>query len=200
MTYPLLSILIPTTIDRRNVFTPLRAELISQIERLDLIGTVEVLHIEDNKEISVGLKRQKLLELSKAKWIVYFDSDDEPYSWYIEDIYKAITENEGIDCIGINIDMTTNGAKPQRCCHSLKYPVWSENVDGWDYVRNVTHRNPVLRELALKVGFENIRFGEDKIYSDLVTLLCRNEFYIERPNFHYKYSTKELFKNKYGIK
>lgn len=189
-----LSILIATTIDRRSLFTRLYAEFIHQKKN----HPVEVLFEEDNKQLSIGAKRQKLLERATSDYIVFFDSDDFPMGDYIESILKAL-ESEP-DCVGMLIKMTTNGLKEQVCCHSLRYKEWKERVDGYDYVRNVTHFNPVRRELALSVGFKNIRFGEDRIYSDAVTKLCKTEVFINRPLFHYRYSTSVPHKKKYGIR
>lgn len=159
---------------------------------------VEVLFEEDNKQISVGAKRQKLLRRAKGDYIVFFDSDDWPSMFYVDDILKALLFEP--DCVGFEINMTTNGVKPQVCCHSLRYPVWKENVDGYDYVRNVTHFNPVRRKLALKVGFPDLRYGEDKWYSDRVTKLCKHEVFIAKRMFHYRLSTKMSHKQKYGIR
>jgi len=96
--------------------------------------------------------------------------------------------------------MTTNGDRPQLCCHSLKYKEWANNVDGYHYVRNVTHFNPVRKELAIRVGFKDLRFGEDKEYSDRLTQLCKTEVFINRKLFHYRYTNKEPHNKKYGIK
>lgn len=189
-----LSILICTTIDRRHQFVPLLEEFTKQAQN----KPVEILYIEDNKEISVGLKRQQLLEMAKGEYIVYFDSDDLPAPFYVEKILEALESSP--DCVGIEIQMTTNGLRPQSCCHSLRWKVWADNVGGYDYVRNVTHFNPVRRELALQVGFSDLRFGEDKEYSDKVTLLCKTEVFIDIPIFHYRYTTHENFSQKYGFK
>lgn len=190
----ILSILIATTIDRRSLFTRLYAEFIHQKKN----HPVEVLFEEDNKQLSIGAKRQKLLERSTADYIVFFDSDDWPNGDYVESILEALQLEP--DCVGMLIKMTTNGLKEQVCCHSLRYKEWKERVDGYDYVRNVTHFNPVRRELALSVGFKNIRFGEDRIYSDAVTKLCKTEVFINRPLFHYRYSNSVPHKKKYGIR
>jgi hypothetical protein len=96
--------------------------------------------------------------------------------------------------------MTTNSEREQVCCHSLRYPEWKDNVDGYDYVRNVTHFNVVRRDLALQVGFKDKRFGEDKIYSDAVTKLCKTEVFIDKVMFHYRYSNKVPHRKKYGIR
>lgn len=195
-----LSILICTTVDRRPMFEQLKGYFEKQIADLSLEDQVELLYIEDNKEMSVGSKRQKLLEMATGDWIVFFDSDDMPSDKYVYLVYEAIRNNPDIDCIGINIRMTTNGNRPQKCCHRLLYPEWMNNFDGWDYVRNITHFNPVKRALALQTGFKDMRFGEDKDYSDRLLPLLKKEFYIREPLFHYRYSSSEPHKKKYGIK
>jgi len=190
-----LSILICTTVDRRDLFVPLYAEFQRQIQgKLD---SVEILAEEDNKEISVGAKRQKLLERAQGEYIVFFDSDDLPYGDYIDSILQSLRTRR--DMVGFLIDMTTNGKNKLVCCHSLKYKQWAKNVDGYAYVRNVTHFNPVKRELALQAGFKDMRFGEDKDYSDRLTPLCQTEVFIPRALFHYRYSTAQPHHEKYGF-
>jgi hypothetical protein len=191
---PILEILIATVIDRRHLFGPLHAEFLKQANGLP----VDILWMEDNKEMPIGVKRQKLLDQATANYIVYFDSDDFPRPDYVSSILKALETRP--DCVGFLIAMTTNGRNPKVCCHSLKYPVWAENVDGYDYVRNVTHFNPVKRSIAIQVGFPPLRFGEDKPYSDLVTQICKTEVFINRPLFDYRYSSRQPHKEKYGIK
>lgn len=192
----ILSILIPTTVDRREMFFTLHAELFRQAFKWR--EHVEILYLEDNKEISVGAKRQKLLEMAKGKYVVGFDSDDFPFSHYLDDI-MLVLGSEDVDCIGFEIHMTTNGQHEQTCCHSRRYREWAKNVDGYDYVRNVTQFNPVKRELALQVGFKDMRYGEDKDYADRLTPLCKTEAFLKKKLFHYRY-TKQDHKERYGIK
>jgi hypothetical protein len=193
-----LSILIATTVDRRAMFDRLHTEFLLQKSLLACPDDVQILWEEDNKEISIGKKRQKLLTSAEGDYIVYFDSDDYPYPYYIAEILGALTSQP--DCVGFLIHMTTNGMKPQVCRHSLKYRKWDSNKDGYDYVRGITHFNPVKRSLALKVGFPDLRFGEDKFYSDRVTRLCHREVYIDKKLFHYRYSNAVPHNKKYGIK
>ena len=194
MTNPLLSILIATTVSRRELFKKLYYEFFLQTKDLP----VEVLFEEDNKQMSIGAKRHKLLLRSQGQYVVYFDSDDWPFEYYVSEILKALEKKP--DCVGFLIHMTTNLKKPQVCCHSLRYKEWKERVDGYDYVRNVTHFNPVRRDYAIKIGFVDMRFGEDKIYSDAITKLCKTEVFINRKLFHYRYSNAEPYKIKYGFK
>lgn len=195
-----LSILIATIQERKPLFDSLYAELNKQIRRANAKEEVQIIPLSDNKEISIGLKRQKLLEMASGTWIVYIDDDDWPYEYYLRAILDAIDSPIDNDCIGINVFMTTDGVRPEKCCHRLKYPTWENKVDGWDYVRNITHFNPVLREKALQVGFKDLRFGEDKDYSDRLFPLLKREIYIEKPLFYYRYSTEIKHNQKYGIK
>ena len=62
MTQPILSILLPTTIDRRIKFYTLLEHLLTQVNDYNNDGEIEILIDEDNKEKSIGRKRQDLLE------------------------------------------------------------------------------------------------------------------------------------------
>lgn len=184
------------------MFIPLYAEFQKQTSGYD---DIELIVEEDAKQISIGEKRNKLLARAKGEWIVYFDSDDFPFEYYVNEIMEVLERTtEPIDCIGINILMTTNNNNLQRCCHSLRYPKWQGDgktkIDGWDYVRNITHFNPVKRELALQTGFKPIRFGEDRDYSDRLYPLLKSEYYIPYPLFHYRYSNTMPDAIKYGYK
>lgn len=192
-----LSILIATVKERESDFKILENEFKHQIITHKLQGQVDILSLSDNKEISIGAKRQQLLESAIGEYIAYFDDDDFPYPIFLLEIMQALKESP--DCVGMLIHMTTNGQKPQTCCHSLKYKQWADRKDGYDYVRNVTHFNPVRRLLALQVGFKDMRFGEDKEYSDRLTPLCKTEIFINKKLFHYRYKQHQNHNQKYGI-
>jgi len=195
-----LSVLIATVPERKEMFDLLVAEFYRQIEADNLH---ELVSIEFNDSprgaMSIGKKRQLMAENARGKNIVYFDDDDFPEQDYLKTIVNALVKHSP-DCIGLIIHMTTNGQNDQLCCHSLKYPEWENDVDGWSYVRNVTHFNPVKKELALKAGFKDMRYGEDKDYADRLTALCSFEVFIEdKIMFHYRFSTAEPHAQKYGI-
>lgn len=196
-----LSVLIATVEGRKKEFELLEKEFYRQRNRLSCPGDVEILPKSDNKEMSIGVKRQKLLEDASGLWTVFFDDDDWPMPNYLELILKAI-KTPGVDCVGINGIMTTNGKNQQRWCHRLGYG-WHEGAfakrNGFDYLRPIIHFNPVLREKALQAGFKDMRFGEDRDYADRLNKLLTKEVYISEPLFHYRYTTQE-FNSKYGIK
>jgi glycosyltransferase involved in cell wall biosynthesis len=197
-----LSILIATTVDRRDVFYPLLDEFERQVKEHKLEDKVEICYMEDNKELTIGSKRNNLINMSRGEWIVFFDSDDMPIDYYVPLIVQKLEEHRP-DCIGFKIKMTTNGEKPQICDHSLRHAAegWQTNKKGFDYIRNVTHFNPVRRSYAIRVGFPEVRYGEDKVYSDKITKLCKTEYYLDIPYlFEYRYSNAVEHNKKYGIK
>jgi glycosyltransferase involved in cell wall biosynthesis len=184
-------------LERQQQFNQLVQEFNRQIELNKYQDIVEVCSISDNKQMTIGAKRQKLLDMAAGEYVVFFDDDDWPEAYYVAEVVAALETKP--DCIGMLIRMTTNGRQPQMCCHSLQFPEWKDNYAGYDYVRNVTHFNPVKSYIAKLVGFSDKRFGEDKEYSDKVTKLCKDEVFINKPMFHYRYTTHVPHNQKYGF-
>ncbi len=193
----ILSILIPTTIDRRAMFQKLREELVKQIYACKYPYLVEILHEEDNREISVGAKRQNLISKAKGRYVVHIDSDDWPSNQYVASILKATEERP--DCIGFMIACDMEG-KHVMASASNKYEDWREDVDGFKYVRTIYHKTPVLREHALKIGFKDMRFREDYDFSKRLkeSGLLKKEVYINDVLYHYRYKYQDP-KIKYGL-
>lgn len=191
----ILSILICTVYERASKFKI----LFDYLKKQNVFTDVEILFEVDNKEISVGAKRQKLLERSKGKFIVFVDDDDWVNETYIKDIRTAILENPEIDCIGSIEECLMNGVR-KMACHSNKYSDWADRKDGYDYVRTIYHKDPVKRELALKCGgFKDWRFSEDHDFSKRLKPLLKKEFFINKIMQIYRY-TQEPHNKKYGIK
>jgi glycosyltransferase involved in cell wall biosynthesis len=188
-----LSILICTVVSRKTQFDNLYRSLLTQS-----VPQVEILYIRDNKEISVGKKRQLLLERAKGEYIVYIDDDDRVSDDYVECILKAISEFP--DCIGFLINCNISG-KIKHAKASRIYPDWKDDTDGYDYVRSPYHKTPIKREIAMTIGFNDIRFGEDYDYSMrlMKSDLLKKEVFINKELYFYQY-VYESPEKKYGIK
>jgi hypothetical protein len=197
-----LSILICTVPERESMFDRLVQRFKEIIDFYDSVY-IEILQATNGKEVSVGSKRQGLLEFAKGDWIVFFDDDDWPEDHYVSSILEAIKLHNDIDCIGIRGYMTTNGEKRKTWCHRLGYEIKGDGStpteSGYDYMRPIIHFNPVRRELALKAGFKDMRYGEDMDYASRLNPLLTKEYFIDKDLFHYRYSDKTPFKEKYGI-
>jgi glycosyltransferase involved in cell wall biosynthesis len=186
-----LSILIATVPERWSSFDRIAKELIRQKTNDVQISVDET----PKSKLSIGAKRQRLLERAEGEYIVFVDDDDIVMPNYIDSILKAL--ESGPDCVDMDILMLTNQKNPQMCYHHLRNRIWHQDKD--EYYRTVTQFNPVKRELALKAGFKDMRFGEDKDYSDRLTKLCITSTYIPEIIYLYNYSNKIPHDEKYGI-
>lgn len=185
-----LSILIPTVEGREHLFDALYYELQEQTKD----HPIEIIVHKDNKEISIGSKRQNLLEAAKGEYIVFIDDDD----WIATDYVEQILNNTGSDAIGFQIECTFDGQNKCLASASKRYKDWGENRDGFRYVRSIYHKTPVRRELALQAGFKDMRFGEDYAYSMAIMPLIKTEKYIDKVMYYYRY-VGENPEIKYGI-
>lgn len=191
-----LSILICTIDGREEKFNLLKHHLQTQINEFGRQKEVHILSKKDNKQISVGAKRQLLLEESIGEYIVYIDDDDMVPYFYIEKILDAIKLNP--DCIGFRIEC--KGTMGNTASASNKWDKWADNMGGFDYVRTIYHKNPVKRYIALQIGFKDMRFSEDSDYSNRLKQsgLLKEEVFIDEVMYEYRYKYENP-KTKYGI-
>lgn len=189
---PTISILLCTVEARAKLFAALYAHLLKQAEG----KLVEILVACDNKEISVGKKRDNLLRAATGDYVCYVDDDDWVSDTYVDDILAALAT--GPDCVGFLITCTTNGRNPRKAIASMRYKAWGENEDGYAHTRTPYHKTPVKREIAIKVGFPDLRYGEDRVYAAGVTARVKTEVFINKVLYHYRFRS-EPFSQKYGI-
>lgn len=190
---PRLSILLATVENRAGLFAQLHAELKRQSEG----KSVELVVACDAKEISIGKKRQNLLEAATGDYIVYIDDDDWVAPDYVDQILAALSTSP--DCVGFEIMCTFNNGRPKKAIASMRYPKWVENVDGFDFCRGCYHKTPARRDLALKCGFPDLRYSEDKVYAEKIMHLVKTEVFIPKQLYFYRFSGAEPFNKKYGI-
>lgn len=191
-----LSILIPSTTDRIRMTDLLVENVQNQIDDLGVSDQVEILTDIDNREVSIGVKRQRMHERAKGEYVVSIDSDDAIMTDYMAEIWRGIKEQP--DCI--TFEISCSGTKGKRANVSNNYPDWKDNVDGFDYVRTPYHKVPIKRSIALQIGFIDLRYGEDYEFSKRLKKsgLIQTEYHIAKPLYHYKYR-EAPFRQKYGF-
>lgn len=173
----ILSILIPSIPERRNKLTALLDDLYTQVTHLNrthpTLGSVEIL-VDDSVKfteggLSIGGKRDLLVQRAGGKYLCFIDDDDSVTPNYIETLVRLC--NEGQDIItfralikndhywGIidmqlatatNTEMTPHGTTPRTPWHIC--PVKSEHAkreqfntdlihnDDWDWMVRVLKR------------------------------------------------------------
>ena len=188
-----LSILIPSTFDREKVLFGLLKIIYDQILEEGLYHRMEIITDVDDGTLSIGKKRNMLLQRAKGRYIVYIDSDDEVPHYYISEIFKAIDQNP--DVIGFDGFMTTDGINREnfKISKGLPYTTIWDSFGRKEYLRFDNHLSPIKREIALQIGFKDMRFQEDYDYAKRLkeSGLIKDEVYINRDMYHYKFNSKK---------
>lgn len=184
-----LSILIPTIWKRNKEFRLLWDFIKSQSDEIELLSDC------DNGELSIGLKRNELLQRSNGEYVAFIDDDDEVSSDYIKLLMEGI--NKGVDCCSLSGMYFVDGKLDGFFEHSLKYKEWKTNPDNVEheikYERYPNHLNCIKASIAKQFKFPEKNFGEDHDWSKQIheSGLLKTEHYIEQPIYYYKYISKK---------
>jgi len=192
-----LSLLIPTTSDRENYFADIMSQLCKQVKILsdktheDYWRHVEILKDPRDKSFTIGEKRNSLLFAATGEYLNFLDSDDQVSDDYLETVLEGI-ENKP-DCLSLRGIMTTDGERPEIFEHSLKYQEWRETKNEIKYERYPNHLNCIRSDIAKQIKFPEKNFGEDHAWSKSLheSGVLKNEFYIDKVMYYYKYMTKK---------
>lgn len=200
-----LSILICSTHTRRNTFLPkMLNSLYGQYESLPIEqqNEVEILFLVDNKKMMLGTKRTNLVDMAQGDYVVFVDDDDRVSEDYIIQLLEAC--KKGVDVITFKVLVTIND-KDEKICHYSKDFLYDQNTDK-EYLRIPNHICCVRRELAVKVPYQAIIYGEDSAYAKQLLPYLKSELIIDKILYHYDYNEKtteaqeEIVIRKYGYK
>lgn len=189
-----LSILICTIPRRKEMFDLLMIALGKQANK----DAVEII-CEKSETLSIGRKRNMLLQNASGDYVAFIDDDDEVSDNYIQLLIEGI--NKGVDCCSLKGVITTDGKNPFLFEHSLKYKEWRENgnyaldmeIKEVKYERYPNHLNAIRAEIAKQFKFPEKNHGEDFDWSKQLheSGLLRTEHYIEQPIYFYKFISKK---------
>jgi glycosyltransferase involved in cell wall biosynthesis len=158
-----LSILICSVQKRLHKF----AQLAEHLEKQAQNKPVEILWLGDNKTMTVGEKRNKLLSLSKGQYVCFVDDDDWVADDYVDELLKGTESGADVICFNaLYRNLATGEEQPVR------FDIGNLNVNEKHIrLRMPNHLCVVKREAAIAIGFLSANFGEDTNYG----LRLRNE-------------------------
>jgi len=186
----ILSVLIPSTKERSELLNILYENLKKQI--IECEQNVEIIVLVDNKELSIGAKRNQLMEMAKGEYVCYFDDDDMPSPNYIKLILKAVESKP--DCCSLKGIITWDGQNQEVFEHSIRYKEWKTTTfTNPKYERPPNHLNAIKSSIAKKFKFPEISHGEDSQWSEAILKsgLIQIESYIEEVIYHYLYKSQK---------
>jgi glycosyltransferase involved in cell wall biosynthesis len=166
--------------ERNSSLKNLLENLNKQIEENNLSEQIEILIETDNGDITVGSKRNKLIDKCSGEYISFIDDDDQVSENYIKSIYQKMDGITEIIFIKINhlIDDEFNRVIiPSKFIESI--------FDNMYFTKNYYHLCPHKVELAKQVYFPEISFMEDIQYSVNLDTLLNHTQSIEQPLYFY---------------
>lgn len=180
---PRWSILIATVGRREDRFTRLLELLLPQAT-----DDVEIIAYWNNFEKPLGEIRQSLVEEATGDYINFIDDDDKIPSYYCAEVLDALSYNP--DYVGWQQQLYQEGMPQKPTFHSLEHSYWHEDEDGW--YRNISHLNPIKRDIAKKVTFL-VQDGvpEDYDWAQRVAPLVKSEKYIDKIMYEYYPSAED---------
>lgn len=178
-----ISILIPTIEGRELQYNSLINSLKQQYDGED----VEICTVKDNKEMSIGEKRNRLLASAKGDYLCFIDDDDDISANYVQFLLLAI--KSGCDCVSLKGQITIDGGKPEVFEHSIKYKEWKTTENEIKYERFPNHLNCIKSNIAKQFKFPEKNFSEDFDWSTALhnSGLLKTEYYIPEIIYYYNY-------------
>ena len=186
-TYPVdISFLIPTIPGRDASLQRLLQSIHEKMGRIAPSLRYEIQLGFDNKEASVGRKRDALLQASRGKYSAFVDDDDEITDAYIEDLAETIHGNYHV--------MRLRGTLHEfTFTHSIDAKLSEPMAIGSEFRRPPNHLNPVMTDVAKLVRFKDASRGEDLDWTIRMAKLgfLTHEYTSDLSRIHYIYNMRE---------
>lgn len=179
-----LSILIPHLKAYDPYLKRLREVLEPQMDQ-----DMELIIWADDGRVSIGEKRNWLLQKAKGEYVCFIDSDDLVSHNYVDLLMQGI--ELGVDCCSLRGEITFDGKNPKPFIHSIKYRAYKE-VNGV-YERFPNHLNCIKANIAKQFRFPSINHGEDTDWATQIfkSGLLKVEYWIEPTIYFYEYRSKK---------
>lgn len=179
------SVLIPTIPGREASLQRLLTTFREKVNRICPSLRLDMKIGFDNKEKSIGMKREALLQSAQGKYVSFIDDDDEITDAYVEDVWQMIQNNQHVMRLRGQIG---NYTFTHSLAISLSEPMAKEGV----FVRPPNHLNPMMTDIAKLVHFQDATKGEDL---DWTLRLAKSGFlaheYTSDPSrIHYIYNVR----------
>jgi hypothetical protein len=184
---PILSILI-CTIKSRQLLCGRLLNILRPQRRDD----VEVLIDEDDGDITIGEKRNRLLDRADGKYTCWVDDDDTVDENYVGLLVSALSTDP--DCVGFKANWYTDGKLFGEASYTIENKHRREvavTAETFRVERQPGHLTPIRRDIALAVRFNPWNHGEDADYSIRCRPHLQREFFIDRVLYHYWLRSQE---------
>ncbi len=177
-----VSFLIPTIVGRESSLQNLMSSIREKMARLTPDLRYELCVDFDNRETSIGNKRQRLMDVAKGKYMAFVDDDDDITDAYVEDLQATIRGEFPV--------MRLRGEiAPYTFTHSLENKLDGTMAKGEVFLRPPNHLNPMMTDVARLVRFADASRGEDLDWTIRMARsgLLTHEYRSDDSRIHYIY-------------
>ena len=176
------SVLIPTIPGREQSLQSLLASLREKVERIAPHLRVEYSIAFDNREKSIGRKRQELLQAAKGRYMSFIDDDDQITDAYIEDLRDTIAG-------GFHVMRLRGQIQQFTFTHSLENTLSGKMAQGEVFLRPPNHLNPMMTDVAKMIPFGDATRGEDLDWTIRLAKrgFLEREYQSDSSRIHYLY-------------
>lgn len=182
---PTWTILIATLAQRAPRFERVVNELLPQTESYD--GAVRLCAFFNRGEHPLGHVRQALVEHVTSTYVSFVDDDDLVPSFHVDSVMSVLPDEP--DYVGWRMQCFADGVALKPTVHSLRYTGWFDDENG--YYRDVSHLNPIRRDLALRADFRRGEPPEDVSWADQVRPHVHGESFVDRVMYYYHSSSSD---------
>lgn len=178
-----VTFLIPTLLGREVSLESLMTSIREKMARIAPHIRYTMNLAFDNREISIGKKREALLQAAEGKYVAFIDDDDEITDAYVEDLSETIRGSCPVMRLRGRID-------PYTFTHSLENRLTSPMARGDVFLRPPNHLNPMLTDIAKMIHFSDATRGEDLDWTIRLarTGFLTNEYTSDESRIHYIYN------------
>lgn len=185
----IFSVLILSIPSRLDKLANLYGNLSNQIGNMP----VEVLCLVDNKAMTIGEKRNKLLACARGKYLAFLDDDDMVSNDYVESIVQAIQHHPEADVIPFNQHCMVNGKEfyvDFDLSNNNEPAVMDANGNYANIRRKPYHMCVWKSVIAKNTPFPNVSYGEDLAWIMNLCLRCKRQHKIQKVLHYYRYDDR----------
>ena len=125
---------------------------------------VQLLYLGDNKSMSVGEKRNKLLDIADGEYICFVDDDDQVSDNYVDKMLQYC--DLGSDVVTIGVLYTQGGTNSKEYDYTFKKNI-NTRIQGKPVAGRVPdHLCLWRRDIATRFPFPDANIGEDHRWAD----------------------------------
>jgi glycosyltransferase involved in cell wall biosynthesis len=181
-----LSILIPTLSSRSKKLKKLTDALNYQIQT----KPVQWLSLGDNKSMTVGEKRNLLIDMAKGDFVAFVDDDDNISPDYIDTLLKAIDDNPNKTVICFHGQQTTDGKKDLPFRYNINFGRnHKKMIDGQRWKVMLPDHLCCWNKSKITVKFPHKNLGEDHSWAREMAFTYTEEDQVLLTDnlYHYNY-------------